>query len=131
MIDRTAQRGDHPTVRNVGLDAVGGQRMKQVRTDLRDLPLPGRVAKMARVPVDALFVVRAEELGFLDAVGQIDAAFEYAMQPGRAGASGTGSDDGRQPALDSCGHILWLVADAGADARLRRFTTDRTAQIAG
>src|SRR6266852_8704584 len=107
MIDRAAQRGDHATVRNVRLDAIGGQRMKQVWTDLRDRPHAGRVAKMPRVPVDALVVVCAEELGLLDSVGQIDAAFEHAMQPGGAGASGTGADDSRQPALDSCGHISW------------------------
>src|SRR5712672_3092875 len=114
MIDRAAQRGDHSTVRNVGLDAIGSQRMKQVRTDFGDRPLAGGVAKMPRVPVDALVVVGAEKLGLLDSVGKIDATLEHAMQPGGAGAAGTGADDGRQPALDACSHVFWLVAGAGA-----------------
>src|SRR5258705_4747725 len=105
MIDRAAQRGDHSTVRNVSLDAIGSQRMEQVRTNFGDRPLTSGVAKMARVPVDALVVVGAEKLGFLDSVRKIDAAFEHAMQPSGAGAAGTGADDGRQPALDACSHV--------------------------
>src|ERR1700674_4690943 len=96
MIYLAAERGDHPAVRNVGLDPIGGQRMKQIRTDLGDRALAGRVAKMPRVPVDALVVVGAEKLGLLDPVRQVDATFEHAMQPGGAGASGTGADDGGQ-----------------------------------
>src|SRR5882757_7321412 len=36
MIDRTAQRGDHSTVRNEGLDAIWSERMKLVWTDFSD-----------------------------------------------------------------------------------------------
>src|SRR6266478_4480006 len=104
MFDRTAQGGDHATVRNVRLDAIGSERMEQVGTDFGDRPLAGRVAKMPRVPIDALVVVGAEKLRLLNPVGEIDAAFEHAMQPRRAGASRTGADDGRQPAFDGYSH---------------------------
>src|ERR1700687_1225482 len=80
--------------------------MERIACDLGDGPLTGRVAKMPRVPVDALVVVGAEELGFLDSIGQIDAAFEHAMQPGGSGASGTGADEHRVPALDGHAHRL-------------------------
>ncbi len=76
----------------------GRERMEKVRADFGDFAIAGRVAKMMRVPVDALVVERVEELRLLDAVGQIDAAFEHAMQPGGAGAAGTSADNFGQPA---------------------------------
>ncbi len=93
MIDGIAQRGDDAAIRNVSLDAAGRERMKKIRTDLRDFASASRVAKMIRVPVDALVVERVEELSLLHTVGQIDAALEHAMQPGGAGAAGAGADD--------------------------------------
>src|SRR5271156_1389118 len=98
MIDRIAQRGDDAAIRNVSLDACRRIRMKKVRTDFSDLPLAGRVAKMTRVPVDALVVEGVEELRLLDAVRQIDVTLEHAMQPGGAGAAGTSADNFWQPA---------------------------------
>ena len=98
MIDRIAQRRDDAAIRNVSLDARGRIRMEKVRTNFSDLPLAGRVAKMSRVPVDALVVEGVEELRLLDAVRQIDVTLEHAMQPGGAGAAGTSADNFWQPA---------------------------------
>ena len=91
MLDGIAQRDNYPAVRNVRLDTVGGAWFEQVWNRSHDRPLAGCVAKMARVPVDALVVVRAEKLGLLHAVRQIDVAFEHALQPGGAGATGNGA----------------------------------------
>src|SRR5271167_3436948 len=97
MLDGIAQRGDYSAVRNMRLDPVRCQRIEQVRTDLDYLSLAGCVAKMPRVPVDALVVVVAEKLGLLDSVGQIDVAFEHAMEPRSACAPGAGTDNLREP----------------------------------
>ena len=98
VIDGIAQRRDDAAIRNVRLDAIGRERMEKVRADFGDFAIAGGVAKMMRVPIDALVVIGVEELRLLDAVGQIDAALEHAMQPGGAGAAGTSADDLRQPA---------------------------------
>src|SRR5277367_341035 len=98
MIDRIAQRRDDAAIRNVSFDARGRIRMEKVRTNFSDLPLAGRVAKMSRVPVDALVVEGVEELRLLDAVGQIDVTLEHTMQPGGAGTPGTSADNFWQPA---------------------------------
>jgi hypothetical protein len=53
--------------------------MKKIWTDFRDFAIARGVAKVICVPVEALVVERIEELRLLDAVWQIDAAFEHAM----------------------------------------------------
>src|SRR5208282_4509783 len=122
MIDGIAQRGNYPAVRNMRLDAVGCQRIEQVRTDLDDLALAGCVAKVARVPVDALVVVVAEKLGLLDPIRQIDVTFEHAMEPGSAAAPGAGADNLGKPRRTRSSYCAWfrvqrLLPDDGLPTR--------------
>src|SRR5271156_4324160 len=106
MLDRIAQRRDDAAVGNMNLDPRRRERMEKVRTDFRDFALAGRVAKVMRVPVDALVVERVEKLRLLDAVGQVDAVLEHAMQPCGAGATGSSANNRRQPALDTRAHLM-------------------------
>src|ERR1700724_2098635 len=106
MIDRIAQGGDDAAIRNVSLDPAGRERMEKVRTDLCDLALARGVAKVTRVPVDALVVEGVKELGLLDAVRQINDALEHAMQPGGSCAARLRADNFRQSIVDGCAHRL-------------------------
>src|ERR1019366_5716785 len=81
MIDRIAQRGDYFAVRNVRLDAPRRVRMNEVWTYLSDLALAARIPEMMRVPIDPLVVEKIEKLRLLDAVRQVHASLEHAMQP--------------------------------------------------
>src|ERR1700735_1443824 len=110
MLDGVAQGGDDAAIRNVSLDPIGRERLEEIRTYLGDLTIAGGIAKMMRVPIDALVVERVEELRLLNAVRQIDAALEHAMQPGGAGTSRTGAND------------LWQLAVHRLHPRARRFT---------
>ena len=58
VIDGIAQGRDDAAIRNVRLDAFGRERMEKVRADFRDFAIAGGVAKMMRVPIDALVVDR-------------------------------------------------------------------------
>src|SRR5580704_10462559 len=79
MIDRIAQGGDDAAIRNVRLNPAGRERMEKVRADFSDLALARSITKMTRVPIDTLVVEGVEELGFLDAIGQLDDALEHPM----------------------------------------------------
>src|SRR5208282_4700248 len=74
-------------------DAIGGRGDAEVRIDLANRPRAVGVAKMMRVPLDALRVVGGEEVGLLDSGGQVDAALQNFVQPRGAGAAGTDADE--------------------------------------
>src|SRR5215469_11866693 len=61
-VDRIAHRRDDTAVRDEALDALGRKRREKVRADFDDRALAGCVAKMARVPINALVVEGVEEL---------------------------------------------------------------------
>src|ERR1035437_3096565 len=103
-IDRIAHRGDDLAARHESFDALERLGVEKVGTNLDDLALAGRVAKMSRVPVEALVVEGAEIQRLLNAIRQIDVAFEHVMQPGSAGASGADAEDLGEPAFDGCAH---------------------------
>src|SRR5271168_860319 len=92
-IDRIAHRHEDLAVGDVELDALESFGLEEVRgTNLDDWAFAGRVAKMARVPIDPLVIEMAEDLRPLDAAWQIDVSVEHLMQPCAAGARGTGTD---------------------------------------
>src|ERR1035437_9758442 len=97
-IDRIAHRGDDLAARHESFDAVERLRVEKIGKNLDDLTLS------ARVPVEALVVEGAEIQRLLNAIRQIDVAFEHVMQPGSAGASGADAEDLGEPAFDGCAH---------------------------
>src|SRR3984957_10693525 len=73
-LDRVAERADDFASRNMNRDALGRLGKAEVRINLANRADAVGVAKVMRVPLDALVVVRGEEIGLLDSGGQIDAA---------------------------------------------------------
>src|SRR5208282_1949460 len=95
-----AHRRDGFAVRNVSLDACWRLRMEKIRRrDFCDGTAAGRVAKVMRVPVDALVVERTEKLRLLDAVGHVHRVAQRVVEPGRTSARRPDSDNVGEPHL--------------------------------